>query len=76
MKKNSLLPMLILIFILCVCSQVHCAATDRDKRGSIMEERIWKLEETHFTNLYDADNAALTQYITHTSCSGAVISHG
>jgi len=56
MKKTSLLPVLISIFILCAWSQAHCAATDTDKRGSIVEEQIWKLEEAYFTNLYNADH--------------------
>lgn len=56
MKKTSLLPVLISIFILCACFQAHCAATDTDERGSIVEEQIWKLEEAYFANLYNADH--------------------
>jgi len=56
MKKTFLLPVMVSIFMLCACFQVHCAATDTDKRRSGVEEEIWKLEEAYFTNLYNADH--------------------
>jgi hypothetical protein len=56
MKKTFLLPVLVSIFILCAWSQACCAGTDTDKRGSIVEEEIWKLEEAYFTHLYNANH--------------------
>jgi len=69
MKKNFLLPVLISIFMLYACSQAHCAATDTDKRRSIVEEQIWKLEEAYFTNLYNANHDGVLALV-HTQFLG------
>ncbi|HOW54028.1 MAG TPA: nuclear transport factor 2 family protein [Syntrophorhabdaceae bacterium] len=56
MKITVFLPMIISILILFPCLQADCAAIDTDKGRPAMEEKIWKLEEAYFTNLYNADH--------------------
>jgi hypothetical protein len=55
MKNTALLWTIILAFILFPCLQAYSATTDRDNRRDKVEEEIWALEETYFTNLYKAN---------------------
>ncbi len=59
MKKTILLPVIISFFILFAYSQPGCASEDIEKGRSTVEEKIWTLEETYFTSLYNADHAGL-----------------
>jgi hypothetical protein len=55
MKNKILLWAISLVFILSACSQAYSDKPSKDNRGNKVEEEIWALEETYFTNLYKAN---------------------
>lgn len=56
MKNLVIRPTMILAFILVVWAQGDPTTAGAEERGKgMVEEQIWALEETYFTNLYKAD---------------------
>jgi ketosteroid isomerase-like protein len=55
MKITALLRTIMLASILFSCSQAWSAKAEPGNRKDTVEEKIWALEETYFSNLYKAD---------------------
>lgn len=56
MKRRIKIPVLLICMaVMVLCFIIPSPAAGAEKRSNTVEEKIWKLEEAYFTNLYKAD---------------------